>query len=50
MNQTKLLHNIFIIVGKTVKDIIKHWRQDWLYDNIDLYTSFNTEAQLFKRR
>ena len=40
-NKISLQH--LLIVGKGENDIVKHWRQDWLYENTDFYT-FNKET------
>ena len=40
-NKISLQH--LLIVGKGENDIVKHWRQDWLYENTNFYT-FNRET------
>jgi hypothetical protein len=38
----KLVLQHLLIVGPAETDIVKHWRQDWLYENTELY-SFNKD-------
>lgn len=38
-----------LIVGKNDKEIVKHWRQDWLYENTDLYTFFKERTWNFEK-
>lgn len=39
-----------LIVGKNEKPmIIKHWRQDWLYENTNLYSYYVDNKWLFKK-
>jgi hypothetical protein len=45
----KIVMQHLLIVGKTDKDIIKHWRQDWLYENTDFYSFFKDRTWNFKR-
>ncbi len=40
-NKISLQH--LLIIGKTKESIIKHWRQDWLFENTKFYT-FNKET------
>jgi hypothetical protein len=40
-NKISLQH--LLIVGKNENDIVKHWRQDWLFENTNFYT-FNKET------
>jgi hypothetical protein len=40
-NKISLQH--LLITGKTEESIVKHWRQDWLFENTDFYT-FNKET------
>ncbi|WP_395046304.1 DUF6607 family protein [Flavobacterium sp.] len=40
-NKVSLQH--LLIVGKNENDIVKHWRQDWLFENTNFYT-FNKET------
>lgn len=35
-NKDKIVIQHLLVIGDTM--IIKHWRQDWLYENTDLYT------------
>ena len=35
-NKISLQH--LLITGKTEESIVKHWRQDWLFENTDFYT------------
>ena len=40
-NKISLQH--LLIVGKNENDIVKHWRQDWLFENTNFY-NFNKET------
>ncbi len=40
-NKISLQH--LLITGKTEESIVKHWRQDWLFENTNFYT-FNKET------
>ncbi len=37
-NKISLLHLLIMENSKGEKSIIKHWREDWIYENTDLYT------------
>lgn len=43
-SENKIVLQHVLITGKEEKDIIKHWRQDWLFENTDLYT-YNKDNQ-----
>lgn len=45
----KIVMQHLLIIGKTDKDIIKHWRQDWLYENTDFHSFFKDRTWNFKR-
>lgn len=40
----KIVLQHLLIVGKTEKDIVKHWRQDWQYENTELYSFFKDKT------
>lgn len=40
-NKISLQH--LLIVGTGENDIVKHWRQDWLYENTDMYYFYKDE-------
>lgn len=37
-NKISLLHLLIMENSKGEKSVIKHWREDWIYENTDLYT------------
>jgi len=39
----KIVLQHLLIIGKGENDIVKHWRQDWLFENTELY-HFNKET------
>ncbi|MES2746787.1 MAG: DUF6607 family protein [Bacteroidota bacterium] len=45
----KIVLQHLLIVGNTDKDIIKHWRQDWLYENTELYSFFKDKTWKFTK-
>lgn len=45
----KIVLQHLLIVGKKDTDIIKHWRQDWLFENTELYSFFKDRTWNFKR-
>ncbi len=45
----KIVLQHILIGGKTEKDIIKHWRQDWLYESKELYSFFKEGTWNFTR-
>lgn len=45
----KLVLQHLLIVGKTESDIVKHWRQDWLYENTELYSFFKDKTWKYKK-
>ena len=36
-----------LIVGKTEEDVIKHWRQDWVYQNTEFYSFYKDRTWKF---
>lgn len=48
-NPNKLVLQHLLIVGKTENDIVKHWRQDWLYENTELYSFFKDKTWKYKK-
>lgn len=45
----KIVLQHLLIVGKGENDIVKHWRQDWLYENTDLYSFYKDNSWKFKK-
>lgn len=45
----KIVMQHLLIVGKTDDAIVKHWRQDWLYENTDLYQFDKGETWKYKK-
>ena len=45
----KIVLQHLLIVGTTENDIIKHWRQDWLYENIEMYSFFKDRTWKFNK-
>lgn len=45
----KIVMQHLLIVGKTDDAIVKHWRQDWLYENTDLYQFDRDETWKYKK-
>jgi hypothetical protein len=45
----KIVMQHLLIVGKKDTDIVKHWRQDWLYENTNLYTFFKERTWNFEK-
>lgn len=45
----KIVMQHLLIVGKNDNDIVKHWRQDWLYENTDFYSFFEDRTWNFKK-
>lgn len=46
-NKISMQH--LLIVGKTEDAIVKHWRQDWLFENTDLYLFDKNETWKYKK-
>ena len=46
-NKIALQH--LLITGQTEESIVKHWRQDWLYENTDLYVFVKDQTWNFKK-
>jgi hypothetical protein len=46
-NKISLQH--LLIVGTGENDIVKHWRQDWLYENTDMYYFFKDQTWKFNK-
>ncbi|WP_291132171.1 DUF6607 family protein [Flavobacterium sp. UBA7682] len=47
--ENKIVLQHLLIVGATEKDIVKHWRQDWLYENTELYSFFKDKTWKYKK-
>lgn len=45
----KIILQHLLIVGKTEDAIVKHWRQDWLYENTELYEFFKERTWKFEK-
>lgn len=45
----KITMQHLLIVGKTDDAIVKHWRQDWLYENTDLYQFDKDQTWKYKK-
>lgn len=45
----KIVLQHLLIVGPGENDIIKHWRQDWLYENTDMYYFFKDQTWKFNK-
>ncbi len=45
-NKISLQH--LLIIGDTM--IIKHWRQDWIYENVEFYTYYKDNQWKFERK
>lgn len=43
-SENKLVLQHVLITGKGENDIVKHWRQDWLFENTNFYT-YNKDSQ-----
>lgn len=43
----KIVMQHLLIVGTGKNDIVKHWRQDWLYENTDLYSFYKDNTWKF---
>lgn len=43
----KLVLQHLLIVGSGENDIVKHWRQDWLYENTNLYSYYKDDTWKF---
>ncbi|MFK7000300.1 DUF6607 family protein [Flavobacterium oreochromis] len=46
-NKLSLQH--LLITGNTEESIVKHWRQDWLYENTDLYLFDKDQTWKYKK-
>ena len=45
----KIVLQHLLIVGTGENDIVKHWRQDWLYENTDLYSFYKDQSWKFNK-
>lgn len=45
----KIVMQHLLIVGKGADDIVKHWRQDWIYENTELYSFFKDRTWKFEK-
>ncbi|CAN1569715.1 hypothetical protein MCETHM1_03117 [Flavobacteriaceae bacterium] len=45
----KIVLQHLLIVGKEENDIVKHWRQDWLFENTELYSFFKDQTWKFNK-
>jgi hypothetical protein len=45
----KLVLQHLLIVGKTDDDIVKHWRQDWIYENTDLLSFYKERTWKYNK-
>lgn len=45
----KMVLQHLLIVGTGENDIVKHWRQDWLYENSDLYSFYKDQTWKFNK-
>ena len=45
----KLVLQHLLIVGSKDTDIIKHWRQDWLYENTEMYDFFKDQTWHYEK-
>nr|WP_315200844.1 DUF6607 family protein [uncultured Flavobacterium sp.] len=45
----KIVLQHLLIVGTGENDIVKHWRQDWLYENTDLFSFFKDNSWKFNK-
>lgn len=45
----KIVLQHLLIVGTADNDIVKHWRQDWLYENTDLYSFYKDNSWKFSK-
>lgn len=45
----KIVLQHLLIVGTGENDIVKHWRQDWLYENTDLYSFYKDNTWKFNK-
>jgi hypothetical protein len=43
----KIVLQHLLIVGTAENDIVKHWRQDWLYENTNLYSFYKDNTWKF---
>lgn len=46
----KIVLQHLLIVGKTDDAIVKHWRQDWLYENTNFYSFFKDKTWKFNTK
>ncbi|MBY0245580.1 MAG: hypothetical protein K2Q03_09025 [Sphingobacteriaceae bacterium] len=46
----KVVMQHLLIVGNKEDDIVKHWRQDWLYENRDLYSFFKDRTWKYEQK
>ncbi len=45
----KIVLQHILITGKGENDIVKHWRQDWLYENTELYEFYKETSWKYKK-
>lgn len=45
----KIVLQHLLITGKTEEDVIKHWRQDWVYQNTNLYSFYKDRTWKFSQ-
>lgn len=45
----KIVMQHLLIVGKGEDDIVKHWRQDWIYENTELYSFFKDRTWKYQK-
>jgi hypothetical protein len=45
----KIVMQHLLITGTTEESIVKHWRQDWLYENTDLYLFDKDQTWKYKK-
>jgi hypothetical protein len=48
-NDSKIVMQHILITGKGENDIVKHWRQDWIYENTNLYDFYKDNTWKFKK-
>lgn len=46
----KIVLQHLLITGKTEESIVKHWRQDWLYENTNFYSFFKNKTWKFNTK
>jgi hypothetical protein len=45
----KIVMQHLLIVGTGENDIVKHWRQDWIYENTDLYSFYKDQTWKYSK-